>query len=324
MKFSPTGQRLATYGGTHGAGNGEFEFPSDVAFDASGNIYVADSGNNRIQKFSATWQYITQWGSEGAGDSQFEYAPRLAVRGGFVYVVDLHFDDNGGTIKKFTEDGTFVTKWNPLKSNGPFANPQAVAVDSENHVYVTTNDGDEEFRVRKFTSDGTFITEWGRYGEGIGEFYAPFGIAVDAHDRVYVADSWNSRIQVFTSTGTFITAFGREGEDPGEIYSAYDVAVDAAGNVYVADDIVLWISKFAPSRAALRDGPSSDNRSRKNSARDGQKADKNGRANHDRREKSDHKRRRRRIGRRRGNHGYRGAWHASRRNPGHAELGKRM
>lgn len=65
--------------GTGGSGNGQFNFPYDVAVDASGNIYVADSNNHRIQKFDSSGNFLLKWGSFGSSDDQFRDPAGIAV-----------------------------------------------------------------------------------------------------------------------------------------------------------------------------------------------------------------------------------------------------
>ena len=80
---------FVTAWGTGGSGNGQFAYPYRVATDAAGNVYVADSGNNRIQKFTSTGTYLTQWGTYGTGNGQFYYPWGVATdAAGNVYVAD--------------------------------------------------------------------------------------------------------------------------------------------------------------------------------------------------------------------------------------------
>ena len=75
--------------GHKGTGDGQFIRPSGLADDSSGSIYVADSGNNRIQKFTGEGEFITKWGSQGTGDGQFIRPSGIAVdSSGKVFVVD--------------------------------------------------------------------------------------------------------------------------------------------------------------------------------------------------------------------------------------------
>ncbi len=95
----------------------------------------------------------------------------------------------------------------------------------------------------------SFLMKWGSYGSGDGQFYGPYGIAVDASGNVYVTDSGNNRVQKFTSNGTFITKWGSQGSEDGQFSGPDGIAVDANGNVYVVDRSNHRIQKFAPAVA---------------------------------------------------------------------------
>jgi tripartite motif-containing protein 71 len=93
---------FVTNWGSLGSGDGQFNTPIDVAVDGSGNVYVADTGNNRIQKFTNTGTFLAKWGSPGRGNGQFESPGGLAVdRSGNVFVADI--GDN--RIQKFACKG---------------------------------------------------------------------------------------------------------------------------------------------------------------------------------------------------------------------------
>jgi len=84
--------------GSSGSGDGQFANPADVATDGSGNVYVADTNNNRIQKFDASGTFLTTWGNFGSGNGQFSSPPGVATNGsGNVYVADT----NNDRIQKF-------------------------------------------------------------------------------------------------------------------------------------------------------------------------------------------------------------------------------
>jgi uncharacterized repeat protein (TIGR01451 family) len=221
---------------------GGFNQPFGVGVDGASNVYVADSGNNRVQKFTSSGGLITTWGSIGSGDGQFNSPRAVAVDGsGDVYVVDT----NNHRIQKFTSSGGFITKWGSIGSgNGQFNFPRGIAVDGSDNVYVA--DANNE-RIQKFTSSGAFITAWGSAGSGNGQFAFPSGVAMDGSDNVYVADSVNHRIQKFTSSGTFITTWGTAGTGDGQFNTPRSVALDEAGNVYVSDTFNNRIQKFDSS-----------------------------------------------------------------------------
>ena len=231
--------------------------PQNIASDRSGNLYVADTGNDRIQKFDiidGNLTFITEWGTAGDGDGQFDSPTDIAVdRSSNVYVADtddfsiqqfdngtFYFPDSGNDrIQKFDSNGTFITKWGSKgDGDGQFDYPAYIAVDRPGNVYVADT---ANSRIQKFDSNGTFITKWGSYGRGDGQFLTrPVDIAIDLFDNVYVTecnsdcDADDDRIQKFDSNGTFIAKWGSYGDDDGQFDYPTDIAVDRSGNLYVS------------------------------------------------------------------------------------------
>ena len=223
--------------GSSGTGNGQFNGPEGVAVDSSGNVYVADSFSNRVEKFTSTGVYITQWGcstpnpsppacNAGSGNGQFNNPPDVAVdASGNVYVTD-YFNNR---VQKFTSAGIYITQWgSPGSGIGQFNGPHGIAVDSSGNVYVAEEGGN---RVQVFTSAGTYLSQFGSFGSGNGQFDHAEGIVVDASGNVYVTDRFNNRVEKFTNTGRYLTQWGVNGS----ANSLSFVALDASGNVYVAD-----------------------------------------------------------------------------------------
>ncbi|MDQ6422854.1 S-layer homology domain-containing protein [Paenibacillus sp. LHD-117] len=221
--------------------NGKFAYPVGIASDGSGNVYVADTNNNRIQKFDSSGIFVNAWGSYGNGDGQFIEPAGVAVDGnGNVYVADR----GNRRIQKFDSNGAFVTAWGSLGSgDGQFSAPAGVAVDASGNVYVADTNN---HRIQKFNSSGAFVTVWGSHGSGIGKFSGPQGVAVDGSGNIYVADWGNSRIQKIDSEGAFALV-GGTGSSIGKFSGPQGVAVDGSGNVYVADTNNNRIQKFDSS-----------------------------------------------------------------------------
>ena len=236
----------ADHWGTVGSGDGQFIFPFGVGVDGAGDVYVADSSNDRIQKFTSTGAFVTKWGSNGSADGQFNNPRGVAVdAAGDVYVADT----GNNRIQKFTSTGTFVTTWGSFgTNNGEFHFPFGPGVDAAGNVYVADQ---ANRRIQKFTSTGTFITTWGTFGTLDGQFNAPTGIAVDAGGSVYVSDAVNQRVQKFTDTGAFVTKWGSNGNADGQFVSPIGVGVDGAGDMYVADLVNNRIQKFTPTGTFL-------------------------------------------------------------------------
>jgi sugar lactone lactonase YvrE len=233
--------------GSKDSGGYKFNYPHGVATDSLGNVYVVDSGKNRIQKFSSNGTFVTMWGSIGMGPGQFYTPHDIAVDiNGYVYVVEW----GNNRIQKFTSNGTFVTMWGSIGMGpGQFHAPHGIAVDTNGNVYVT-----EVYNhlVQKFNSNGEFITKWGSRGSRDGRFRFPRGIAIDSNGNVYVADSNNYRIQKFSPNGLFITKWGRQGSGNGEFNSMRGVDVDSYGNIYVVDANDNCVQKFTSKGIFIR------------------------------------------------------------------------
>jgi Bacterial Ig-like domain/RTX calcium-binding nonapeptide repeat (4 copies)/NHL repeat len=255
QKFTNLGAFTTKWGATvpiigtpiAGTGNGEFNLPAGVATDSSNSVYVADTNNNRIQKFTSAGAYTTQWGSVGTGNGQFSLPQGIATdSSNNVYVADT----GNNRIQKFNSTGTYMTQWGSAGTgNGQFASPSGVAVDSSGNVYVADAGNT---RIQKFNSTGTFITKWGSAGTGNGQFGATttLDVATGSHDNVIVADTANNRIQKFRPSGTFITTWGTLGTATSQFNGPSGVAVDSShavdsfDYVYVVDRANNRIQKF--------------------------------------------------------------------------------
>jgi tripartite motif-containing protein 71 len=138
-----------------------------VAVDAAGNFYVADTGNNRVQKFDGAGAFLEEWGSIGDGLLRLPSGVALDRDGNIIVA-----DSKNKRVQKFSATGAFIRKWGTTRiapsGQQPFASPETIAVDS-----------------------------WGSYGFGGGQFDGPSDIAVDAAGTVFVSDYGNNRVQIF-------------------------------------------------------------------------------------------------------------------------------
>ena len=248
--FSPDGVALETWG-TPGSGDGEFNFTcgvtrfGGVAFDALGNIYVAE-GNKRIQKFAPDRTFLTSWSNAGSAGNQMLDAGRRdqdVADEPFVCPVALAVDDQGhvfvsdqfaNTIDVFSPDGRSLVAI-PVE----FMLPEAVALDSGGDIWVA----DTSSRILQFAAAGRLLSKWDTVGEGAGELNTPMGIAVDDHGRVFVTD-WGAQVQVFSLDGAFLGAWGSHGHDAEAFEDPVAVLLDGQGDVYVAEHRGDRVQKF--------------------------------------------------------------------------------
>ena len=222
--------------GSQGKGQGQFQDPRGIAVDEAGNVYVADSGNHRIQVFDSGGKFLIQWGSEGDGPGQFKEPWGIAVdAAGHVYVADTW----NHRIQKFDAEGTFLRQWGSYGATGGaavgeegfFWGPRDIAVDAAGNVYATDT-GNK--RVQVFDSDAEFLDQWGGLGVEDGLMDEPVGIATDEEGNIYVADTWNQRVQKFDQDLEFVTQWPITGWYGQSVVNKPYLAA-GGGRVYVTD-----------------------------------------------------------------------------------------
>ena len=263
-----------TIGSTDGAGSAaRLYYPSGLALDASGNIYVAQDLNHTIRKITSAGVVTTlagfpgvAGGADGTGSgARFNGPSGLAVDGsGNIFVADQY----NHTIRKVTAGGVVTTLAGLAGSSGStdgtgsaarFNVPSGVTIDSSGNLFVADEYNDT---IRKVTSAGVVTTLAGLAGstgraDGTGSaarFYLPYAVAVDGAGNVCVADLANDRIRKVTPAGVVTTLAGGlgSGSADGTNATAYfdnprGVAVDASGIVYVGDSQNNTLRKVTPA-----------------------------------------------------------------------------
>ena len=193
--------------GAYGEADGEFIWPTALALDSKGNLYLADEWLNRISKFTRDGEFVGKWGTAGSGDGELNGPAGLAIDANDnMYVVDA----GNSRVQKFSLDGKYISQFGSKGSeDGQFNMPWGIALDSEGHIYIADWRND---RIQKFTPDGQHEASIGSTGSGVGQLNRPTGLAVDKDGDIYVADWMNNRIEVFAPDGRYITQFLGEAE----------------------------------------------------------------------------------------------------------------
>jgi DNA-binding beta-propeller fold protein YncE len=211
-------------------GPGAFYGPRGIAVGADGLIYVADTGNKRIQVFQPDGRFVRQWGGGGALAGYLDEPVGIALGpGGEVYVADTW----NRRVQVFTTGGAFVREW-PIegwkavsdsdKASLIHEEKPYLAVDANGYVYVTDP---TSYRVLVFDSQGNFQLSFGKYGTEESSFALPSGIDVGDDGRVYVGDAGGGRIMVFDPLGLESAGAAEEFVPPALTYPADGDEVDS-------------------------------------------------------------------------------------------------
>src|ERR671925_1689657 len=179
----------------------EFGIPVDMVINRkTGEIYVTDTGNERVVKLDGNFSYILHWGStDGKASNEsgkFEHPHGIDVdSNGYVYVNELE----NPRIQKFNENGTFIKQWGSEgKGKGEFTPLlEHLDVDSKQDMIFMV-DGALNPRIQVFDNDGNFTTFFGTSGSGDGQFSKSEHVNIDSLGNVYVVDRGNQRMQVFS------------------------------------------------------------------------------------------------------------------------------
>jgi formylglycine-generating enzyme required for sulfatase activity len=268
-RISPHGSVITWAGsGIQGAVDGagqsaSFNNPNDVAVDLYGNVYVADSSNNKIRKI-IKGQVVTTLGSQydfylgGYGPISL-----ASLYGGVCYTKasthQIFWLSSNGTSFPIAGYG-MIGRLDGSRAYAYFNNPLGIAMDGLGNYFVADAGNN---KIRKIVKDSGVITlaGSGRKGasDGVGlevDFFYPTDVALDASGNLYVADTANNKIRKIASNGSVTTIAGSGiqgsidgvGKDASFNYP-YGIAVDNSGNVYVADTGNHKIRKLTPSSA---------------------------------------------------------------------------
>ena len=259
------------FGGDGGAAvAAQLFFPSGVALDGAGNLYIADGGNNRIRKVDAAG-VITTVAGDGtlgySGDDGPAVAAQLRPTGvavdgaGNLYIADggnnrIRKVDSAGVITTVAGDGTLGYSGDGgAAAAAQLSAPTGVTLDAAGNLYIA--DG-LNHRIRKVDSAGgiSTVAGGGPVGDGgaavAAQLFSPSGVALDGAGNLYIADQGNNRIRKVDSAGVISTVagdgtLGYSGDGgpatAARLFSPDGVASDGAGNLYIADQLNQRIRK---------------------------------------------------------------------------------
>ncbi|GAB4029185.1 NHL domain-containing protein [Spirosoma gilvum] len=273
------GSATAGYGGDGGLATvASLNSPTGVSVDGSGNLYIADSQNNRIRKVLASGTIATVAGDGTAGfggDSGLAITASLnnpfgiSVDGsGNLFIADasnhrIRMVTAGGIISTVAGDGTAGYNGDSASATTlSLYSPKGVATDGTGNLYIADSQNN---RLRNVSTGGIMTTVAGNGtinygGDGgpatLASLSNPFGLAVDASGNLYIADQQNQRIRKISASGIITTvvgngAYGFSGDGGlatgASLANAAGIAIDGSGNLFIADQGNNRIRKITPA-----------------------------------------------------------------------------
>lgn len=251
--------RVATSFGQEGSGPGLLDDPRSIAIDPSGNLYIANYSDGRVQKFDPSGAYQLLWnigeenypqsmaadragivyvvydgevweydgatgrllGQLGGTDMPWWYAVTATPDGGLLVAADSE------SILRFDADGNQVFNLAevPGSQTGDPDDVDDISVDGVGNIYLLT-DGDQP--IIKFSPQGRLLMRFGSEGNERGQLRAPSAIAVDGQGRIYVGDV--AGVQVFAADGRYLDRFNVEGYP-------FDIAFNQQGELWVVSNL---------------------------------------------------------------------------------------
>ena len=236
--------RLEMVWARRGISDGRFQKPRAMAIDRQDHIYIVDM-TARIQVFDTRGRFLHGWQTPTHKNGR---PTGLSIgRDGRILVADTHYF----RVLVYSPQGKLLETIGGTQGQEPgqFGLVTDAVQDSRGNFYIA--EYGEYDRIQKFSPDGQFILQWGGHGSAPGQFIRPQNLAVDRHDRIWVADACNHRIQVFDTEGNLLDNWGAQGSEPGELYYPYDLVLAPDGPVYVAEYGNHRVQKFTREGVSL-------------------------------------------------------------------------
>jgi DNA-binding beta-propeller fold protein YncE len=272
--------------GHYGTGPGQLAYPRAIASDATGALYVTNTGNDRIDVFDRSGGLLRSWGISGRGKGQFNAPLGVGVDANGVRAVA---DSINGRIELLNPDGSVASSWgSPAPGPTILRSPVAVAFDDAGDAYVLDQRRGRIFVFARAT--GLPTRTIADQGSGPGQLLSPSALSI-ANGVITVADTGNERLARFTTAGAYLGAwtdagavrgvavtadgartyasatdnritvfdaqgdvvkqFGGSGRTLGKLSAPAQIALDAGGNLWVADRGNNRIQRFGPNGERL-------------------------------------------------------------------------
>ncbi|MCK4223867.1 MAG: NHL repeat-containing protein [candidate division Zixibacteria bacterium] len=187
-------------------GSSSFYLPTGIAIDPLGNIFITDTGNDRVVKCDREGRFLAETGGFGWGAGEFNRPTYIATDNGLnVYVVDVQ----NKRIQRFDQNLNFVSiiEIKEEEDFSGFGLLEGITITSSGEILVSDI---EEDHIIKLNSFFEYERSFGGFESIGGGLRDPLGVFVSQKGNVYVADSQNDRVVVFDSFGNFLKSFGEK------------------------------------------------------------------------------------------------------------------
>ncbi len=235
---------------TAGSLAGQLKSPMGIALTSGGNVWVADTGNNRIQKFGPTGSLINNVSGEGTAPGKLKTPMAITVApDNSIWVAD--FGNN--RIEQWNSSLAFVRAVGTNGTGaGEFKNPSGIEADSTGAIWVSDLGNG---RVQEFDESGIFIQ---KFSDAAGVAGTPRGLSIDAKGSLWVADRFAPKVYHWTIPGfpVYSSSVGSSGLGSGHFIEPADVAADNAGNFWVVDSALSHLQEFDATGKWLRNAGS--------------------------------------------------------------------
>ena len=201
--------------------------PQSISIDMTGNLYLADTNNNRIIKFDAESEPVKVVGGFGWEKEEFDYPLDVNAKSGLdIFVADY----NNSRIERYDKDLNYISSYysnESLAENLQFDYPSGVAISIHGEIVLIDTENE---RLLKINSFGQPEISFGDYSEGMGRLDNPAQVEIGAKDRIYVSDQNGAVVVVYDYFGNYLTNIGE-----GLLKRPYGIAIDASNCIWVAD-----------------------------------------------------------------------------------------
>ncbi|MBC8298965.1 MAG: NHL repeat-containing protein [Pelagibacterales bacterium] len=245
-EFNKAGTTLAG-GNGEGSASNQLSHPTGIALDASGNLYIADTNNHRIQKWTpgATEGITVAEDKERSRSSIITYPTGITLdASGNMYITDTE----NNNIKKWAlgaTEGLIIIGEGGTTDRGGYAanqlnNPAAITIDTYGNLYIADRENHRIQEWAPLATIGTTVARGLRF---------PSDVALDAAGNLYIADTENNRIQKWESgarEGTTVAGGNEKGSRAYQLFHPQGITLDASGNMYIADTENNRIQMWAP------------------------------------------------------------------------------